>query len=236
MVMTRSDRDDRRTRDGFIMECAVCGAYLRWVHLEASANGSKCSFCGATVVPTRPDGFRDVDERLIEIEDLGLIGDRLEDPPSLLEPIRQTPRIPGWVFVTLSILAIVGMGAWRLMNSLSTPAAPISASDTGPSVNAQVPPASKGEHDPPVATRITAIVRLDSPTWIEVRQDGHAPTSETYPPQRLVFHAKHQMLLWLGHGSGVTLTVNGKPVRLGDNSISMMLTLQRSGRVTIAPA
>jgi hypothetical protein len=236
MVMTRSDRDDRRTRDGFIMECAVCGAYLRWVHLEASANGSKCSFCGTTVVPTRPDGFRDVDERLVEIEDLGLIGERLEDPPSLLEPIRQTPRIPGWVFVTLSILAIVGMGAWRLMNSPSTPAAPISASDTGPSVNSQVPSASKGEPEPPAATRITAIVQLDSPTWIEVRQDGHLPMSETYAQQRLVFHAKHQMLLWLGHGSGVTLTVNGKHVHLGDNSTTLMLTLQRSGRVTIAPA
>jgi hypothetical protein len=236
MVMTRSDRDDRRTRDGFIMECAVCGAYLRWVHLEASANGSKCSFCGTTVVPTRPDGFRDVDERLIEIEDLGLIGDRLEDPPSLLEPIRQTPRIPGWVFVTLSILAIVGMGAWRLMNSPSTPAAPISASDAGPSVNSQVPPASKGEPEPPVARRITAVVRLDSPTWIEMTPDGHATTSETYPPQRLVFHAKHRMFLWLGHGTGVTLTVNGRSVHLGDSSPPMMLTLQRSGRVTIAPA
>jgi hypothetical protein len=236
MVMTRSDRDDRRTRDGFIMECAVCGAYLRWVHLEASANGSKCTFCGATVVPTRPDGFRDVDERLIEIEDLGLIGERPEDPPSLLEPIRQTPRIPGWVFVTLSILAIVGMGAWRLMNAPSTPAAQISTGGTGPAVSPQVPPASKGESEPPVATRITAVVRLDSPTWIEVRQDGHAPASETYSPQRLVFHAKHQMLLWLGHGSGVTLTVNGERVHVGDNSASLMLTLHRSGRVTIAPA
>ena len=236
MVMTRSDRDDRRTRDGFIMECAVCGAYLRWVHLEASANGSKCSFCGTTVVPTRPDGFRDVDERLVEIEDLGLIGERLEDPPSLLEPIRQTPRIPGWVFVTLSILAIVGMGAWRLMNSPSTPAAPISASDTGPSANSQVPSASKGEPEPPAATRITAIVRLDSPTWIEMTPDGHATTSETYAPQRLVFHAKHRMFLWLVHGTGVTLTVNGRSVHLGDTSPPMMLTLQRSGRVTIAPA
>jgi RodZ C-terminal domain len=236
MVMTRSDRDDRRTRDGFIMECAVCGAYLRWVHLEASANGSKCSFCGATVVPTRPDGFRDVDERLIEIEDLGLIGERPEDPPSLLEPIRQTPRIPAWVFVTLSILAIVGMGAWRLMNSPSTPAAPISANDTGPSVNSQVPPASKGEHEPPVATRITAIVRLDNPTWIEVTRDGRATTSETYAPQRLVFHAHHQMFMWLGHGTGVTLTVNGDRVHVDDNSASMMMTLHRNGRVTIATA
>ena len=117
MVMTRSARDDRRTRDGFIMECAVCGAYLRWAHLEASPNGSKCSFCGTTVVPTRPDGFRDVDERLVQIEDLGLIGDRLEETPSLLEPIRQTPRIPGWAFVVVSILVIAGMGVWRLANS-----------------------------------------------------------------------------------------------------------------------
>jgi hypothetical protein len=236
MVMTRSDRDDRRTRDGFIMECAVCGAYLRWVHLEASANGSKCSFCGATVVPTRPDGFRDVDERLVEIEDLGLIGERLEDPPSLLEPIRQTPRIPGWVFVTLSILAIVGMGAWRLMNSPSTPATPISATGPGPSIAPQVPPASKGEPNQAAPTRITAILSFESPTWIDITGDGRRLTSETYDAQpRLAFHAKHEMVVWLGHGSGVTLMVNGKPVSLDTGPTKLDLTL-RNGRVTIAPA
>jgi hypothetical protein len=236
MVMTRSDRDDRRTRDGFIMECAVCGAYLRWAHLEASANGSKCTFCGSTVVPTRPDGFRDVDERLVEIEDLGLMGERLEETPSLLEPIRQTPRIPGWAFVVVSILVIVGMGVWRLANSPSSPAAALSASGAGPSVVPPMPPASKGEPQPQVATRITAIVLIDTPTWIEVTPDGQAPTSETYQPQRLVFHAKHQMQLWLGHGSGVSLTVNGKHVNLGTSSTSLKLTLLRSGRVAIAPA
>ena len=60
MVMTRSDRENRRTLDGFIMDCPVCGAYLRWAHLEPSSHGSICTFCGATVVPTRPDGFRDL--------------------------------------------------------------------------------------------------------------------------------------------------------------------------------
>ena len=236
MVMTRSDRDDRRTSDGFIMECAVCGAYLRWVHLEATANGSKCSFCGTTVVPTRPDGFRDVDERLIEIEDLGLIGERLEEPPSLLEPIRQAPRIPAWVFVTLSILAIVGMGAWRLMHSPSTPAAPISATGPGPSIAPQVPQASKGEPHQAPPTRITAILSFDSPTWIDITGDGQRLTSQTYDAQRrLAFHAKHEMVVWLGHGSGVTLTVNDKPVSLGTGSTKLDLTL-RNGRVTVAPA
>jgi len=237
MVMTRSDRDDRRTRDGFVMDCPVCGAYLRWAHIEASANGSKCTFCGTTIVPTRPDGFRDVDERLVEIEDIGLIGGKLEETPSLLEPIRgQTPRIPGWVFVVVSLLAIVGMGVWRLANSPSSPAAPISATGGGPSVNAGVPPASKGEPAEPVATKITAIVRLDTPTWIEVWVDGGEGTSQTYDPQRLVFHAKHELQLWLGHGSDVTLTVNGERVHLGDGTTTLLMKLRPSGQVRIEPA
>jgi len=234
MVMTRSDREDRRTRDGFVMDCPVCGAYLRWAHLEASSNGSKCSFCGTTVVPIRPDGFRDVDERLVEIEDLGLIGERIEDRPSLLEPIRQTPRIPAWLFVVVSIAAIVGMGVWRLATSPSTPATPIHTG-AAPSVPVAVPPASKGDPKPQVPTRITTIVQLDTPTWIEVTGDGHQLTSATYQPQRLVFHAKHQMLVWLGHGSGVTLTVNGKDVSLGSKSTKLSLTL-RNGRVAVAPS
>src|SRR5437867_6103012 len=159
MVMTRSDREDRRTRDDFVMECPVCGAYLRWVHIEATSNGSRCTFCGTTIVPIRPDGFRDVDERLVEIEDLGLLGERLEETPSLLEPIRQTPRIPGWLFVVVSILVIVGMGVWRLANSSSSPSRALSASGSGPSIVPPVPPASKGEPRQQVATRITAIVR-----------------------------------------------------------------------------
>ena len=237
MVMTRSDRDDRRTRDGFVMECAVCGAYLRWVHLESSANGTKCTFCGTTVVPTRPDGFRDVDERLVEIEDLGLLGEKLEDPPSLLEPIRQTPRIPGWVFVTLSILAILGMGVWRLATGPSTPAGAISAGGENPSITAPVPPATKGESAPQVPTRVTAVLSFGGRTWVDVTADGKHVASTTYQPQsRLVFHAKHQMLLWLGHGSGVTLTVNGKHVPLSDNSVVLRLTLLQSGRVAITPA
>jgi RodZ C-terminal domain len=237
MVMTRSDRLDRRTRDGFVMDCPVCGAYLRWAHIEASPNGSRCTFCGTTIVPIRPDGFRDVDERLVEIEDLGLIGERLEDPPSLLEPIRgQTPRVPGWVFVVVSILAIVGMGVWRLATSPPSPASPISASGAEPSVTSTVPAASKGKPAEPVATRITAILSFDSPTWIEVTGDGTQLTSETYPPQqRLVFHTKHEMVVWLGHGSGVTLTVNGKHVSLGTGSTKLDLTLQR-GEVRIGPA
>src|SRR5438034_758553 len=127
MVMTRSDRGNRRTQDGFVMDCPLCGAYLRWAHLEASSHGSICTFCGTTVVPTRPDGFRDLDERLIEVEDLGLI---------------------------------------------------------------------------------------------------------TYQPQRLVFHAKHDLQVWLGHGSGVTLTVDGKNVSLGSNSTKLKVTL-RNGHVSI---
>jgi hypothetical protein len=235
MVMTRSARDDRRTRDGFVMECAVCGAYLRWVHLESSANGTKCTFCGTTVVPTRPDGFRDVDERFVEIEDLGLLGEKLEDPPSLLEPIRQTPRIPGWVFVTISLLAIFGMGVWRLAISPSAPAAPISASGGGPSIAPQVPPASKGE-PAQVATRITAVLSFDTPTWIDVTGDGERLVSNTYEPQqRLVFHAKHEMVLWLGHGSGVTLTVDGKDVPLGTGTAKLQMTL-RNGHVKVEPA
>src|SRR5439155_9464133 len=112
MVMTRSDRENRRTQDRFVMECPLCGAYLRWAHLEASSHGSICTFCGTTVVPTRPDGFRDLDERLIEVGNLRLIGEQLEDLPSLLEPIRQPQRVPGWVFALLAVIAIVGFGAW----------------------------------------------------------------------------------------------------------------------------
>jgi hypothetical protein len=230
MVMTRSDREDRRTRDGFIMECAVCGAYLRWAHLEASPNGSKCSFCGATVVPTRPDGFRDVDERLVEIEDLGLIGEQLEETPSLLEPIRQTPRIPAWVFVVVSILAIVGMGAWRLTHSPSSPTTV--ASGPAPSTAPSAPPASKGEaKNPP--TRITAVVKLATPTWMQITADQHTPTSETYAPSKRVFHAKHTMQIWLGHGSGVTLTLNGRRVPLDTNSVTLDLRLLDDGSVAI---
>ena len=48
MVMTRSDRENRRTQDGFVMDCPLCGAYLRWAHLEASSHGSLCTFCGTT--------------------------------------------------------------------------------------------------------------------------------------------------------------------------------------------
>src|SRR5438034_150777 len=213
MVMTRSDREDRRTRDGFVMDCPVCGAYLRWAHIEATSNGSRCTFCGTTIVPIRPDGFRDVDERLVEIEDLGLLGERLEETPSLLEPIRQTPRIPGWLFVVVSILVIVGMGVWRLANSSSSPS-PITASGPGPSVAPQSPATPSGEARRQVATRITAVVSFDSPLWLEMTPDNGTMTSETYQPQKLVFHAKHQMLLWLGHGTGVRLTVNGKHVHV----------------------
>jgi Domain of unknown function (DUF4115) len=97
-----------------------------------------------------------------------------------------------------------------------------------------VPPASKGEPRQPVATRITAIMQLDTPTWIQVTGDGRLLTSQTYQPQRLVFHAKHDLLVWLGHGSGVTLTVDGKNVSLGSNSTKLSLTL-RNGHVSIAP-
>jgi Domain of unknown function (DUF4115) len=236
MVMTRSDRDDRRTRDDFVMECPVCGAYLRWVHIEATANGSRCTFCGTTIVPIRPDGFRDVDERLVEIEDLGLIGERLEEPPSFLEPIRQGPRIPTWLFVVVSILAIVGMGVWRLATSPPSPASPISATGGQPSVTAGVPPASKGEPAPSVAHKITAVVAFDSPTWIEVTVDNRSASSQTYDPQRLVFHAKHHLLLWLGHGTGVRVTVNGQRVHVSDTNTRLSMTLKPNGQVGIRPA
>ena len=228
MVMTRSDRENRRTQDGFVMECPLCGAYLRWAHLEASSHGSICTFCGTTVVPTRPDGFRDLDERLIEVEDLGLIGEQLEGPPSLLEPIRQPRRVPGWVFALVSIIAIVGFGVWRLTTS---PAAPIRVASS-PSVPVHVPPASKGDANQPPVTRITATIRLDNPTWVDVTGDGQKLTSSTYQPQLLVFHAKHLLQVWLGHGSGVTLTVDGKNVSLGSNSTKISVTL-RNGHVSI---
>jgi len=231
MVMTRSDRENRRTQDGFVMECPLCGAYLRWVHLEASSHGSICTFCGTTVVPTRPDGFRDLDERLIEVEDLGLIGEQFEDPPSLLEPIRQPRRVPGWMFALVSIIAIVGFGVWRLAIAPSTPASPIHPA-AGPSVPVHVPPATKGDPKQPPATRITATIQFDTPTWVDVTGDGQKLTSTTYQPQLLVFHAKHDLLLWLGHGSGVTLTVNGKNVSLGSNSTKVSVTLQ-TGHVSI---
>jgi hypothetical protein len=232
--MTRSDRENRRTQDGFVMDCPVCGAYLRWVHLEPSSHGSKCTFCGTTVVPTRPDGFRDLDERLIEVEDLGLIGEQLEDPPSLLEPIREPRRVPGWLLALMSIVAIVGFGVWRLTTSPSAPAAPIHPA-AAPSVPVHAPPASKGEPGQPAATRITATMQFDTPTWMVVTADGKQLTSQTYQPQQLVFHAKHDLLVWLGHGSGVTLTVNGKNVSLGSNSTRLSVTL-RNGHVSIAPA
>jgi len=231
MVMTRSDRGNRRTQDGFVMDCPLCGAYLRWAHLEASSHGSICTFCGTTVVPTRPDGFRDLDERLIEVEDLGLIGEQLEEPPSLLEPIRQPRRVPGWVFALLSVIAIVGFGAWRLTTSPAAPASPIYVA-ASPSVPVHVPPASKGDPNQPPVNRITATIRFDSPTWIDVTGDGQKLTSSTYQPQRLVFHAKHDLLVWLGHGSGVTLTVDGKNVSLGSNSTKLSVTL-RNGHVSI---
>jgi len=80
--------------------------------------------------------------------------------------------------------------------------------------------------------RITATIRFDSPTWIDVTGDGQKLTSSTYQPQRLVFHAKHDLLVWLGHGSGVTLTVDGKNVSLGSNSTKLSVTL-RNGHVSI---
>src|SRR5256885_9566854 len=132
MVMTRSDRENRRAQDDFVMDCPVCGAYLRWVHLEQSSHGSKCTFCGTTVVPTRPDGFRDLDERLVEVEDLGLIGEELEDPPSLLEPIRERRRVPGWLLALVSIIAIVGFGVWRLAASPSSPPTPVPSATYAP--------------------------------------------------------------------------------------------------------
>ncbi len=233
MVMTRSDRENRRTLDGFVMDCPVCGAYLRWAHLEPSSHGSMCTFCGATVVPTRPDGFRDLDERLVEVEDLGLIGEQLEDPPSLLEPIREPRRVPGWLLALVSIIAIVGFGVWRLTMSAPGQAAPAHA--PSPAAPAAVPPASKGEPSPPGITRIVATMQLDSPTWIDITADGTHVTSTTYPPQQLVFHAKHDLLVWLGHGSGVTLTVNGKDVSLAPNSAKYDIRL-RDGHVSIGPA
>ncbi|HEX9300231.1 MAG TPA: RodZ domain-containing protein [Actinomycetota bacterium] len=234
MVMTRSDRENRRTQDGFVMECPVCGAYLRWVHLEASSHGSMCTFCGTTVVPTRPDGFRDLDERLVEVEDLGLIGEELEDPPSLLEPIRERRRVPGWLLALVSIIAIVGFGVWRLAASPSAPATPIHAA-TSPSAPVQPSPATKGASKQSPITRITATIQFDSPTWIEVTGDGQRLASTTYQPQRLVFHARHDLLVWLGHGSGVTLTVDGKNVSLGSNSTKLTMTL-RNGRVSVTQA
>ena len=234
MVMTRSDRGNRRTQDGFVMDCPLCGAYLRWAHLEASSHGSICTFCGTTVVPTRPDGFRDLDERLIEVEDLGLIGEQLEDPPSLLEPIRQPRRVPGWVFALLSVIAIVGFGAWRLTTSPAAPASPIYVA-ASPSVPVHVPPASKGDPNQPPVNHITATIRLDTPTWLDVTGDGQKLTSSTYQPQLLVFHAKHDLQVWLGHGSGVTLTVDGKNVSLGSNSTKLTMTL-RNGRVSVTQA
>src|SRR5438552_17085595 len=112
MVMTRSDREIRRTQDRFVMECPLCGAYLRWAHLEASSHGSICTFCGTTAVPTRPDGFRDLDERLIEVEELGLLGEQLEDPPSLLKTLREPLRVPDWVCARVSIISVVASGWW----------------------------------------------------------------------------------------------------------------------------
>src|SRR5438445_13425743 len=100
MVMTRSDREIRRTQDRFVMECPLCGAYLRWAHLEASSHGSICTVCGTTVVPTRPAGFPDLDERLIEVEDLGLLGAPIQEPASLLQPIRE-PRLVAGLFLRL---------------------------------------------------------------------------------------------------------------------------------------
>ena len=184
-------------------------------------------------MPTRPDGFRDLDERLVEVEDLGLIGEQLEDPPSLLEPIREPRRIPGWLLALVSIIAILGFGAWRLTMSSPGQAAPAHA--PSPAAPAAVPPASKGAPSPPADTRIVATMQLNTPTWIDITADGTRLTSTTYPPQQLVFHAKHDLLVWLGHGNGVTLTVNGKNVSLGTNSAKYDITL-RDGHVSIVPA
>jgi len=78
-------------------------------------------------------------------------------------------------------------------------------------------------------------MQLDSPTWMEVTVDGDRVTSTTYPPQQLVFHAKHDLLVWLGHGSGVTMTVNGRNVSLAPNSVKYDITLH-DGHVSIGPA
>jgi hypothetical protein len=102
MVMTRSDRENRRTQDGFVMDCPVCGAYLRWAHLEPSSHGP----CARSAERPCADATRRVPRSgraLVEVEDLGLIGEQLEDPPSLLEPIREPRRVPGWLLALVSI-------------------------------------------------------------------------------------------------------------------------------------
>jgi hypothetical protein len=138
--------------------------------------------------------------------------------------------VPGWLLALVSIIAIVGFATWRLTMSSPGEAAPAHAPSP-----AAVPPASKGEPSPPAVTRIVATMQLDSPTWMEVTADGMQVTSTTHPPQQLVFHAKHDLLVWLGHGSGVTLTVNGKDVSLAPNSAKYDITL-RNGHVSIGPA
>jgi hypothetical protein len=133
----------------------------------------------------------------------------------------------------VSIVAIGGVAGWRLTMSSPGEAAPAHA--PSPAAPAAVPPASKGEPTPPGATRIVATMQLDSPTWMEVTVDGTRVTSTTYPPQELVFHAKHDLLVWLGHGSDVTLTVNGKNVGLAPNSAKYDIKL-RNGHVSVGPA
>ena len=235
MVMTRFDRENRRTLDGFVMDCPVCGAYLRWAHLEPSSHGSICTFCGATVVPTRPDGFRDLDERLVEVEDLGLIGEQLEDPPSLLEPIREPRRVPGWLLALVSIIAIVGFAAWRLTMSSPGEAAPAHA--PSPAAPAAVPPASKGEPPPNVPHDITAVLHVDGRSWIAAMADGATRAYQMYdPPARLVFHAKHTLALTVGYPGGVRLEVDGKPVAFDTpNTMHVTVTLH-GGHVSITQA
>ena len=113
--------------------------------------------------------------------------------------------------------------------------APIHVAASSPSVPVHVPSASKGDPNQPPVTRITATIRLDNPTWVDVTGDGQKLTSSTYQPQLLVFHAKHDLQVWLGHGSGVTLTVDGKNVSLGSNSTKLSVAL-RNGHVSITQA
>ena len=163
--------------------------------------------------------------------------DELEIPLDLLPAERRPRRWPAWLLATASAAALIIRAAVRLTSS-DSPAllAGGAVPEPTPAPRSEQPaqPSSPAEAAPPAIRGVSAVFRLTGPCWIQATEDGKVVMSETAPAGTTIrFHAKRTLVLRLGNGGGVRLTVNGRRVPTGATGEVVQLTFVWSnGRLT----
>lgn len=210
--------------DEFVATCSICGAALRPVHVLHGRSGSRCSFCGSSLMSPDPDGAPRPPSSLDEGSPLGLLTD-----------FERPRRVRSGLLLAIAILVLVGIATAAILrdrsrgDELAAPPGQPAASSPAP---ANTDPTG---HRPVTYSEVRVRVDVTSPTWILAKEDGEVVQQATFEPgDELRLTGDEEVTLRFWDGGGITLHAGGREVQTGQvgGTVELRLWLD-AGRIHV---